>query len=294
MSVIPVDLSVGIESFDAFKKFETDFFCTKIDKNAEMSNIVPGEYNSPQSEVIPSKPRILFHVKSIACVVKSLIQGTTLVSSNRPTTIKYGDQAENKVMVLFSLLTVKSSCIASCHSSLGMNQPFFAVKVAMINPVNAAKMATNSGPNSEAYNKAEAVYVIPINKVHGNTVNASRIPFPFPKKRTSITININGINVPANKSINVTLEAISLKKALFAPDIIHNPTITSVTTAPNATAELSATNAITTAANGLKPSASNKGAVTIAGVPKPAAPSMTEPNKKATRTAWTRISPDIF
>src|SRR5690625_3686616 len=150
MSVIPVDLSVGIESFDAFKKFKTDLVGTKIDKNAEMSKIVPGEYNRPQSEVIAAKPRILFHVKTMACVVKSLIQGTTLVSSNRPTTIKYGDQAENKVMVLFSLLTVKSSCIASCHSSLGMNQTFLAVKVSMINPVNAAKIVTIFSPHSEA------------------------------------------------------------------------------------------------------------------------------------------------
>src|SRR5690625_265803 len=92
MSVIPVDLNVGIESLDAFTKLLIDFRCIKIDKNAEMSNMVPGEYNSPHSEVMPSNPSILLHVKSIASVVKSLIIGTTLVRSNRPTTIKYGAQ----------------------------------------------------------------------------------------------------------------------------------------------------------------------------------------------------------
>ena len=65
-------------------------------------------------------------------------------------------------------------------------------------------------------------------------------------------------------------------------------------TAPKDTAILSAIKAVTTAIIGLKPKATNKGAVTIAGVPNPEAPSISEPNKKATMMTWTRISGEIF
>jgi hypothetical protein len=45
-----------------------------------------------------------------------------------------------------------------------------------------------------------------------------------------------------------------------------------------------------TAAMAGKPSASSSGAATAAGVPKPDAPSMKEPNSQAMITAWTRRS----
>ena len=55
-----------------------------------------------------------------------------------------------------------------------------------------------------------------------------------------------------------------------------------VPTAPNVTAETSADKAMTTAAIGEKPNAIRSGAATVAGVPKPDAPSMNETNNQPT------------
>ena len=107
-------------------------------------------------------------------------------------------------------------------------------------------------------------------------------------------ITIIGMKTPLNKSNVVIRSAVDWKNALSASFNVLNPTRTGVPTAPNDTATLSAINADTTAIIGLKPKATINGAVTIAGVPKPDAPSMSDPNKNATIITWTRISPDIF
>ena len=48
----------------------------------------------------------------------------------------------------------------------------------------------------------------------------------------------------------------------------------------------------TAAWNGSKPSPTRNAAEIATGAPKPAAPSMNAPNEKATRTAWSRRSPE--
>src|SRR5699024_5931710 len=93
---------------------------------------------------------------------------------------------------------------ASCQlASFGSKKPIFAVQAATINPVKEDKIATNSGPNNHAYNNADPVYKIPTMKVHGNIGHASLIVLFSPKNFVNITTIMNGINVPANKSIAV-------------------------------------------------------------------------------------------
>ncbi len=71
------------------------------------------------------------------------------------------------------------------------------------------------------------------------------------------------------------------------------PTATGVPMAPNDTGLLSATRASVTAAIGRNPSATRSGAVTAAGVPKPAAPSRNAPKSQAITMTCTRGSGEM-
>ncbi|KXU09001.1 hypothetical protein WEIDD23_00813 [Weissella sp. DD23] len=70
-----------------------------------------------------------------------------------------------------------------------------------------------------------------------------------------------------------------MKSATFAGATLLNPTVSGVPTAPYAADVESATKAKVTPAIGVNPKAISKGAVTIAGVPKPDTPSIKPPNK---------------
>ena len=117
---------------------------------ADSIKMVPGEYNTSQSDEILSKFIMLVQVKSKTLVVKSVINGTVLVSSNKTTTIKYGAQAVSKLIECSDSSASYESSNPSFHSVLGNNQPLLAVITATIRPVNEPKIATNSAPNKNA------------------------------------------------------------------------------------------------------------------------------------------------
>ncbi len=68
------------------------------------------------------------------------------------------------------------------------------------------------------------------------------------------------------------------------------PMMMGVPSAPKVTGADWMINPHMTAAMAGKPSASSRGAATAAGVPKPEAPSMNDPNSHAMMIAWTRRS----
>lgn len=71
------------------------------------------------------------------------------------------------------------------------------------------------------------------------------------------------------------------------------PMMIGVPTAPKVTAVLWMISAEAHAARGGKPSATSSGPATAAGVPKPAAPSINDPNSQATINACTRASGEM-
>ncbi len=85
-----------------------------------------------------------------------------------------------------------------------------------------------------------------------------------------------------------TAASCSLMPVLSRP--APTPTRIGVPTAPKDTGVDCTIIPITTAANAGKPSATISGAATAAGVPKPEAPSMKQPNSQATISTWTRRS----
>src|SRR5699024_11250420 len=62
MAVIFIEVK---DSVVAFVTFANDFLCTSTATKAAIANIVPGEYNSSQSESISATPKISVQVKSI-------------------------------------------------------------------------------------------------------------------------------------------------------------------------------------------------------------------------------------
>src|SRR5699024_8539920 len=177
----------------------------------------------------------------MAVVVNSSTTGTILVNKSNPTTTIYGDHAVNKLIFDFSSFNLNPSRSAPCQGSpFGIKNPNLAVIVATINPVIAPRIEMNSGPNNQAYSKADNVYTAPMSKVHDNNGNASLNDLFLPKNFVKITTIVNGINVPANRSSAVICIPTSLKSAISASGKLLKPTTTGVPTAPNGTGALSA------------------------------------------------------
>lgn len=86
ISAEPAFLMESNDSFNAFVKLENDLRWIITARIAATINIVPGEYKIFHFDVIPSTPRMLLHVKSIAISVNYFTSGTIRVISNDPTT----------------------------------------------------------------------------------------------------------------------------------------------------------------------------------------------------------------
>ncbi len=124
-----------------------------------------------------------------------------------------------------------------------------------------------------------------------------------PKALTMIMTMINGINMPTTPCVSATSEVIrrkyssheepcatscSVMPALLTPP--ETPTTIGVPTAPKETGVDCIIIPTTTAASAGKPRTTISGAATAAGVPKPEAPSIKQPNSHATISACTRLS----
>ena len=124
-----------------------------------------------------------------------------------------------------------------------------------------------------------------------------------PKKRTITSTRISGIKIPTipwviatelvtcwknTSQVEPFASSCAVMSARFKP--LPTPTTTGVPTAPNDTGVDWIIIPTTTAARAGKPSATISGAATAAGVPKPDAPSMKQPNSQATISACTRRS----
>ena len=170
-------------------------------------------------------------------------------------------------------------------------------------------MEGNSGPRSTTTASAGSVKHKPANTAKRHARRPSRQLRPGWKKRVSIITMSSGIDVPTSRSIAIACTATAWRNSgrevppitPAAPEATPpspcrpwaSPTTTGVPMAPNDTGLLSAINARTTAAKGVRPSATSNGAVIAAGVPKPAAPSRKAPNSQAIRITCARGSGEM-
>ena len=127
----------------------------------------------------------------------------------------------------------------------------------------------------------------------------------MPKKRVMNMTRNSGISVPQMAWMMATCDTTTWKKSAHvwpcacSACVIASrcsppctPTSKGVPTAPNDTGVDWMIMPKVTAASAGKPTATISGPTTAAGVPKPEAPSMKQPNSQAIRMTWMRRSPD--
>ncbi len=143
----------------------------------------------------------------------------------------------------------------------------------------------------------------PAKIANGSTSKPAFQLFSLPKKRVSISTMTSGMTVPTMAWVIATLLVICCRKMLqlepwavsCAPMVAVSrpllmPTTIGVPTAPKETGVLCTSMPSSTAAIAGKPTATSSGAAIAAGVPKPEAPSMKQPNSQAMMMAWMRRS----
>ena len=185
----------------------------------------------------------------------------------------------------------------------GTRKPKRAALVTMARPTRPPSSEGNSGPRKTPVKAYGTVKATPAKSAKGSTSRPAFQLFSRPKKRVSIITMISGITVPTMAWMIATLPVITCRKtsqleplaASCAPIValsrpLLTPMMIGVPTAPKDTGVLCTSMPSSTAASAGKPIATSSGAAIAAGVPKPDAPSMKQPNSHAMMIAWMRRS----